>query len=239
MELLGGVIWVESELGKGSSFHFCLPLLLADTEKPRTTTKPPTGPVISMDDLSAYIARKQQSYFKDLGTTDDDTPQARRSSSSELILREQELDPADSRARRASSSEYEVFRSRDFSRPPGSDRDPPVDVEDSPVETVAESVDGSLKRAESEEMEGLLLEKKVQLKILLAEDNPINQKVASRLLQKHGHVVVIVGDGQQALESVCAQHDELDLVLMDVQVSFSYPLLLAFHFEVNLSQKEI
>lgn len=62
------------------------------------------------------------------------------------------------------------------------------------------------------------IETKVHLKILLAEDNAINQKVASRLLEKHGHKVTIVGDGQQALDAVCAQHNTFDLVLMDVQV---------------------
>jgi CheY-like chemotaxis protein len=57
-----------------------------------------------------------------------------------------------------------------------------------------------------------------QLKILLAEDNPINQKVAIRQLQKHGHIVTIVGDGKLALETVQSNHDAFDLVLMDVQV---------------------
>jgi CheY-like chemotaxis protein len=57
-----------------------------------------------------------------------------------------------------------------------------------------------------------------QLKILLAEDNPINQKVATRQLQKYGHKVTIVGDGKQALETVQADHEMFDLVLMDVQV---------------------
>jgi osomolarity two-component system sensor histidine kinase NIK1 len=53
---------------------------------------------------------------------------------------------------------------------------------------------------------------------LLAEDNPINQKVAIRQLQKHGHIVTIVGDGKLALETVQSNHDAFDLVLMDVQV---------------------
>ncbi|KAG0566276.1 hypothetical protein KC19_7G051500 [Ceratodon purpureus] len=74
-----------------------------------------------------------------------------------------------------------------------------------------------LSRESSTELEKML-ENKLQLKILLAEDNAINQKVASRQLEKHGHVVTIVGDGQQALDAVCAQHDQFDLVLMDVQV---------------------
>lgn len=56
------------------------------------------------------------------------------------------------------------------------------------------------------------------LHILLAEDNPINQKVASRQLQRHGHKVTIVGDGKQALEAVQNNHGLYDLVLMDVQV---------------------
>jgi len=74
-----------------------------------------------------------------------------------------------------------------------------------------------LSRESSSELEKMLVNK-LQLKILLAEDNAINQKVASRQLEKHGHSVTIVGDGQQALDSICALHDEFDLVLMDVQV---------------------
>lgn len=65
-----------------------------------------------------------------------------------------------------------------------------------------------------------LLENKANLKILLAEDNAINQKVASRQLEKHGHVVTVVGDGQQALDVVLGKHGYFDLVLMDVQVWF-------------------
>ncbi|KAL2608538.1 hypothetical protein R1flu_027111 [Riccia fluitans] len=56
------------------------------------------------------------------------------------------------------------------------------------------------------------------LRVLLAEDNLVNQKVASRQLQKHKHSVVVVGDGLQALETVRADHDSFDLVLMDVQM---------------------
>jgi PleD family two-component response regulator len=52
-----------------------------------------------------------------------------------------------------------------------------------------------------------------QLKILLAEDNPINQKVATRQLQKYGHKVTIVGDGKQALETVQADHEMFELIV--------------------------
>jgi two-component system, sensor histidine kinase and response regulator len=51
---------------------------------------------------------------------------------------------------------------------------------------------------------------------LLAEDNVVNQRLISRLLEKMGHVVTIVGDGQVALR-LTAQR-EFDLVAMDMQM---------------------
>ena len=54
------------------------------------------------------------------------------------------------------------------------------------------------------------------LSILLAEDNRVNQTVAVRLLEKDGHRVEVVGDGQQALEALASAR--YDLVLMDVQM---------------------
>ncbi len=54
------------------------------------------------------------------------------------------------------------------------------------------------------------------LNILLAEDNRVNQKVASRLLEKRGHHVVLAENGAEALAAL-AQHS-FDLVLMDVHM---------------------
>ena len=55
-----------------------------------------------------------------------------------------------------------------------------------------------------------------RLRILVAEDNPVNQRLAVRLLEKHGHEPVVVGDGREALAAVEAGN--FDLVLMDVQM---------------------
>ena len=55
------------------------------------------------------------------------------------------------------------------------------------------------------------------LQVLLVEDNPINQKVAARLLEKAGHKVVIATNGKEAL-AVLAGSPDFDLVLMDVQM---------------------
>jgi len=55
-----------------------------------------------------------------------------------------------------------------------------------------------------------------QLHILVVEDNPINQKVAAKLLERQGHSVAVRSDGVQALEYL--ETTAVDLVLMDVQM---------------------
>jgi signal transduction histidine kinase/DNA-binding response OmpR family regulator len=62
----------------------------------------------------------------------------------------------------------------------------------------------------------LLNESPRKLRVLLAEDNAINQKLAVRLLEKRGHSVTVANDGQQAVAAV--ENGEFDLVLMDVQM---------------------
>ena len=54
------------------------------------------------------------------------------------------------------------------------------------------------------------------LRVLLAEDNVVNQKLAARLMEKRGHHVTVAGDGQAALEAL--ERETFDLVLMDVQM---------------------
>lgn len=54
------------------------------------------------------------------------------------------------------------------------------------------------------------------LGILLAEDEPVNQRLATMLLEKRGHSVSVVGTGAAAVEAVAKER--FDLVLMDVQM---------------------
>lgn len=56
------------------------------------------------------------------------------------------------------------------------------------------------------------------MKILLAEDNLVNQKVACQQLKKFGTQVDVVCDGQQCLEALEGRRDDYDLILTDVQV---------------------
>ncbi len=54
------------------------------------------------------------------------------------------------------------------------------------------------------------------VKVLLAEDNVVNQRVADGLLTKRGHRVTVVGNGHEALSAL--DRETFDLVLMDVQM---------------------
>jgi CheY-like chemotaxis protein len=54
------------------------------------------------------------------------------------------------------------------------------------------------------------------LRILLAEDNLVNQRLAVRLLEKQGHTVAVTGDGTEALALL--EQQSFDLVLMDVEM---------------------
>ena len=55
-----------------------------------------------------------------------------------------------------------------------------------------------------------------QLRILLVEDNPANQKLATYVLQDRGHLVEIAGDGQEAIR--LTERNRYDMILMDVQM---------------------
>jgi CheY-like chemotaxis protein len=54
------------------------------------------------------------------------------------------------------------------------------------------------------------------LRLLLAEDNAVNQRLAVRLLEKRGHAVAVAGNGKEALALL--EQQPFDLVLMDVEM---------------------
>ncbi len=55
-----------------------------------------------------------------------------------------------------------------------------------------------------------------KLRVLLAEDNVVNQRLGMRLLEKRGHSVLVASNGQEALDAVA--REAFDVVLMDVQM---------------------
>jgi len=71
-----------------------------------------------------------------------------------------------------------------------------------------------------------------RLRILLAEDNTVNQVVATNLLQKRGHQVVVVPNGREAVELF--EREVFDLILMDVQM----PMMGGIEATVRIRQIE-
>jgi signal transduction histidine kinase/CheY-like chemotaxis protein len=75
-------------------------------------------------------------------------------------------------------------------------------------------------------------EPSASLHVLLAEDNRVNQRLATRLLEKRGHSVVVVADGREALAAI--EKEGFDLVLMDLQM----PEMDGFEATVAIREKE-
>jgi CheY-like chemotaxis protein len=71
-----------------------------------------------------------------------------------------------------------------------------------------------------------------RLRVLLAEDNEVNQQVAAGMLERAGHRVVVVSNGRQALAAL--ERGGFDLVLMDVQM----PELDGFEATVAIRERE-
>jgi protein-histidine pros-kinase len=69
-------------------------------------------------------------------------------------------------------------------------------------------------------------------RVLLAEDNLVNQTLARRILERAGHVVVLAGDGKQALDQWERGH--FDLILMDVQM----PVMDGFAASAAIRERE-
>ncbi|MEO5989539.1 MAG: response regulator [Candidatus Eisenbacteria bacterium] len=75
-------------------------------------------------------------------------------------------------------------------------------------------------------------QKSEPLRVLLAEDNFVNQKLAMTMLQKRGHVVSVANDGLEALEALA--REAFDVVLMDVHM----PRMGGFEATAQIRERE-
>ncbi len=63
-----------------------------------------------------------------------------------------------------------------------------------------------------------LRERQRSLNVLVAEDNPVNQRLVAGILEKRGHTVVIAKNGREAVAAFEGQTGLFDLIIMDVQM---------------------
>ncbi len=84
------------------------------------------------------------------------------------------------------------------------------------LKRVPKSVAGANAKSQSADHHATDLSELPKLKVLVAEDNFVNQQLMMRVLQKHGHAVQLANHGLEAIELL--QREEFDVVLLDMQM---------------------
>jgi two-component system sensor histidine kinase/response regulator len=239
VEMMGGRVWVDSEVGAGSTFHFTARFGVGQDARARAEV--PAGlesvRVLVVDDnattrhiltemvagwgmtgvgvgdgasaLAALgLAHQRQEPFSlaliDAHMPDPDGVAIARSvqanpelAATRVILLTAAGVPTD----RTRELEGVVYLSKPIAR-------------SHLLEAIQALRDGRL--PETSERRAAIEPTRVNLKILLAEDNATNRKVTMGLLRKRGHRVVAVEDGHGAVAAI--ERDRFDVILMDVQM---------------------
>jgi CheY-like chemotaxis protein len=240
VELMGGTMWVESEAGVGSTFHIDLPV--EATEPPSDGAGHGAQPqlagkrLIVVDDNATnneIVARHARSWgMEAVATTSPSEALARIEAGEQfhvavldMVMPEMDgLTLAREIRRHRDKRELPLIMLTSLGRIP--------EVRSSGVFSVqlakpvkASQLYNALLQALADQVTEPAVDELVpeegkpatsSLRILLAEDNAVNQKVALRLLDRLGYRADVASNGLEALEALARQ--PFDVVLMDVQM---------------------
>ena len=242
VNLFGGKIWVESEPGKGSIFHFTAQLRALPSQLPAPAPAFLAGlRVLIVDDNPVNLEMLQSTLRNWRATVSmaQDGLQAleefeRSQQNAEpyhLVILDDRMSGLDGfavaeRIRSiAQSEETKLILLTAHGQLGDAIRCKEVGIEGylrKPIKRSAllQAIADVLGMAESEPVDRRLVTRhtiqEVHRRILLAEDNPVNQRLAVKILEKQGHFVRVANNGREAVDSVA--HEAFDLVLMDVQM---------------------
>jgi CheY-like chemotaxis protein len=245
VEMMGGAVRVESELGKGSTFHFTARFGLSKitTVISRLNEDGILGArVLIVDDnaTNRLVLKEMTSSWGLISTEAVDGKEAilrvKEANGSgqpyRLVLMDLQMPEMDGfeAAKRIKGSpsgeDTEIILLTSIGRKGDAAQCKNVGISGYLVKPIKQSelLDTILiSMSQGAEQEGAPLvtrhtiqESRMRLRILLAEDNLVNQKLATELLRGRGHYVVLAENGRKAVDAV--EHEDFDLVLMDVQM---------------------
>jgi PAS domain S-box-containing protein len=242
-EMMGGTMWVESEAGKGSIFHFTVKAeaaaALESVDPPREHVQLGGKRLLVVDDNTANreVVKRQASSWgmvpRDTGSPTEALEWIRRGDPFDAAILDMQMPEMDGLALARKIRRYRHGRVLPLVMLTSlgrrtEDVDAGVDfaayltkpIKASQLYEALMSVFGEI----SEEMRpvgasvgrGAPSAERVPLQILLADDNAVNQQVALALLRKMGYRADVVSNGAEVLEAL-ARHG-YDVVLMDVEM---------------------
>ncbi len=266
VEMMGGKIWVESEPGRGSQFHFTARVGIADTKviEVGAIASPEilrAVKVLVVDDnrtnrriLEGMLGRWE---MKSTSAQDGEEALAKLSEAHEagapfvLILMDMHMPKMDGfelieRIRQEKdSSTATIMMLTSAGHRGDAARCQELGVAAYLLKPIRQSElrEAIARVLGAKEQKGAIplitryslhdaREPSSSLRVLLVEDNPVNQRLASRLLEKRGHSVVVAANGLEALEAL--EKENFDLVFMDVQM----PVMDGFETTAAIRKKE-
>ena len=250
VEMMGGKIWVESEVGRGSEFHFTARLGLAHA---KPAEPGPFAPVMNLRGVKVLVVDDNRTNRRilegmlrrweiivtsvegakealeqlcealkagepfELILTDMHMPHMDGFALVERIRQMPELSTATimmltSAGHRGDAARCEELGVSAYLLKPIRQSE----LREAVVRVLeAKELDGTVPLITRYSLQGTR-ELLVSLRVLLAEDNLVNQRLGTRLLEKRGHSVVVAGNGRETLTAF--ESGSFDLILMDLQM---------------------